>query len=124
MKLAPAQMKTRMAAILIRTRTLLVRADSRMPRTRMTVEKHDDKEGGNVEPEVPAGLVEVVARQILKAGGEVGRRDPLHRWMKAEPVKQIDDMSDNPTLTLMLLKAYSRIKSQPMIQATSSPSVA
>ena len=29
-----------------------------------------------------------------------------------------------PTLTLMLLKAYSRIRSQPMIQAISSPSVA
>ena len=39
-------------------------------------EDHDDEEGGNVEAEVPAGLVEIVAGQILQAGGQIGGRDP------------------------------------------------
>ena len=55
-------------------------------------EDHHDEERGNIEAEVPAGIVEVVAGQILKAGGQIGGRDPHERRMDAEPVHQIDDV--------------------------------
>ncbi len=55
-------------------------------------EEHDHQEGGNVEAEVPAGLVNVVAGEILQAGGQIGGRDPLGRRVEAEPVEQIDDV--------------------------------
>ncbi len=55
-------------------------------------EEHDDEEGGNVEAEVPAGVVEVVAGEILEAGGKIGGRDPSRAGMQAEPVEQVDDV--------------------------------
>ena len=50
--------------------------------------EHDEK-GGNVEAEVPAGMVEPVAGQILQALGQVGGRDPERRRVQAEPVQQV-----------------------------------
>ena len=55
-------------------------------------ENHDDEKGGNVEAEVPAGMVESVAGQILQAVGQIGGRDPHRGGMQAEPVEQIDDV--------------------------------
>ncbi len=55
-------------------------------------EEHDDEEGGNVETEVPAGIVEIVAGQILQAGGKIGWRDPSRARMQAEPVEEIDNV--------------------------------
>ena len=55
-------------------------------------EDHHDEERGDVEAEVPAGIVEVVAGEVLQAGGQVGGRDPHERRMDAEPVEQIDDV--------------------------------
>ena len=52
----------------------------------------DDEEGGNVEAEVPAGMVEPVAGEILQAVGKIGGRDPVAGGMEAEPVEQIDDV--------------------------------
>ena len=53
---------------------------------------HDDQESGNVEAEVPAGSVKVVAGQILQAGWQIGGRYPHQRRMEAEPVHQVDDV--------------------------------
>ncbi len=55
-------------------------------------EDEDNEKGGNVEAEVPAGMVEPVAGQILQAFRQIGRRDPSGRRMEAEPIEQIDDM--------------------------------
>ena len=55
-------------------------------------ENHDDEKGGNVEAEVPSGWIEVVAGQVLEAGGQIGGRDPHERKMEAEPVHEVDDM--------------------------------
>jgi hypothetical protein len=55
-------------------------------------DEHDDEEGGNVEAEVPAGVVEVVAGEILQTGGKIGGRDPSRARMQAEPVEQVDDV--------------------------------
>ena len=52
-------------------------------------ENQHDEEGGNVEAEVPAGMVEPVAGQILQAFGQIGGRDPYGRGMQAEPVQQV-----------------------------------
>src|SRR5580658_6686794 len=56
-------------------------------------EQHDDEESGNVEAEVPAGVVDVIAGEILQAAGKIGGRDPFCGGMKVEPVEEIDDVS-------------------------------
>ncbi len=54
-------------------------------------EDQHDEEGGNVEAEVPAGMVEPVAGQVLQAVGQIGGRDPHARdGVQAEPVQQVD----------------------------------
>ena len=85
---------------------------------------HHDEERREFEAEVPAGIVEIVARQVLQAGGQIGGRDPIGSdgWMPNQSIMSTM-CAAKPTLTLMLEKAYSRIRSQPMIQATSSPMV-
>ena len=55
-------------------------------------EDHDDEEGGDIEAEVPAGFVEIVAGKILQAGGQISGRDPHQGWMEVEPVQQVDDV--------------------------------
>ena len=87
-------------------------------------EQKDDEEGGDVEAEVPAGLVDVVAGEVLQAVGEEGGREPFGvRWMPSQSSRSTM-WAAKPTETLMLEKAYSRMRSQPMIQAMSSPMVA
>ena len=87
-------------------------------------EQQDDEKGGDIETEVPAGVVEVVAGQVLEAVGEIGGGDPLALGCRPNQSSRSTTWAAKPTLTLMLEPAYSRIRSQPMIQATSSPSVA
>ena len=55
-------------------------------------EEHDDEEGGDVEAEVPAGVVDIVAGKVLEAVGKIGGRDPSRAGMEAEPVEQVDDV--------------------------------
>jgi|GEM_PF-6995236 len=55
-------------------------------------EQKNDEEGGNVEAEVPTGLVNPVGAEVLKAAGEEGRRDPFGGRVDAEPVHEIDDV--------------------------------
>ena len=54
--------------------------------------EHDDEKGGNIEAEVPAGIVETVAGQILQAAGKISGRDPSRAGVQAEPVQQVDDV--------------------------------
>ncbi len=56
-------------------------------------QEHHDQEGRNVEAEMPAGSVEVVARKVLQAGGQVGRGDPLDGQMDAKPVEEVYQVS-------------------------------
>src|ERR1035438_9161623 len=49
---------------------------------------HHHQKRRDIKTEVPSGLVEVVAGEILEAGVQVGRRDPLERGMETEPLKQ------------------------------------
>ena len=52
-------------------------------------DEEDDEEGGDVEAEVPAGGVDVVAGEILEAAGEVGGGDPAGGGVDAEPVEEV-----------------------------------
>jgi len=72
---------------------LLARADSRIPRTS---EDHDHEERGNIEAEMPSGIVEIVARKVLQPGRQIRGRNPHERRMNAEPIEQIDNMSGKP----------------------------
>ena len=55
-------------------------------------DEHDDEEGGDVEAEVPAGVVDIVAGKILEAVRKIGGRDPSRAGMEAEPIEQVDDV--------------------------------
>src|SRR5439155_26116471 len=64
---------------------------------------------------------------LLDLGGgaeQEGWADEGRREVNAEHVEQADEVADQPTPTVAAPMAYSRIKSHPMIHATSSPSVA
>ena len=72
----------------------------------------------------PGAKMSLPARSCRPERKERGR-EPLGVEMDAEPVEQIDDVGGEARReTLMLEKAYSRMRSQPMIQAISSPMVA
>ena len=81
-----------MAAILISTMMLLVRADSRMPRTSTTVSSSTMRNAGMSKPAVPAGCVDVVAGEVLQTLRQIGRREPLRIKVDAEPVEQVDNV--------------------------------
>ena len=55
-------------------------------------EDHDNEEGGNVEAEMPAGVVEIAAREVLESCGEIGGGDPHEGHVNAEPVEEVDDV--------------------------------
>ena len=71
---------------------LLASADSRMPRTRITVRIITIKKRRHVEAEVKPGRVEHVALQISQPGWQIGGRDPAQSGMPAEPVEHADQM--------------------------------
>jgi len=50
----------------------------------------DDDEGGDVEAEMPSGLIENFAGKIGESAGEIGRRDPFEGRMDAKPVHEVD----------------------------------
>ena len=88
-------------------------------------EEHHDDEGGPVEAEVPAR-----GRRARFLQDPTGRRaryaGEIHRRSGCTPNQssRLTMCWEKPTLTAMLLTAYSRMRSQPMIQAMSSPMVA
>ena len=101
-----------MAPILIITITLLAPADSFTPRTSSKVRMNTIRKPGTLKyapvqcPEAQTGLAHSLGKFTPKAAS----------CAFAYPLK--------PTATATLLTTYSRIKSQPMIQAKISPRVA
>ena len=88
-------------------------------------EEHDDKNAGMLKPKCQPGCVEIIlpARSCMPVGryaGEIHCRDGCRPNQSSRSTR----CAEKPTLTAMLLNAYSRIRSQPMIHATSSPIVA
>ena len=86
--------------------------------------EHDDEESRDIETKMPAGRVDALPWRSCRPGGQVCGRDPTRIGMYAEPVEQVDDVRGESDADAMLEKAYSRMRSQPMIQAISSPMVA
>src|SRR5277367_2184555 len=101
----PTIKKVRIAPILIITITLLAPADSFTPRTNSSVRMNTIRKPGRLKyapvqcPEAQTGLAHWLGRFKPKAAS----------CALAYPLK--------PTATATLLTTYSRIKSQPMIQA-------
>src|SRR4029077_615588 len=108
----PTTRNVRIAPILIITMTLLAPADSFTPRTSSSVRIKTIRKPGTLKyapvqcPEAHTGLAHSLGRFKPKAAS----------CALAYPLK--------PTATATLLTTYSRIRSQPMIQAKISPSVA
>ena len=77
-----------------------------------------DQHAGQVEDAVDdapsAVCISVPSGALLKASGKLIRNVSL---------KRLTTYPDQPTATVAAPNAYSRIRSQPMIQATNSPSV-
>ncbi len=113
-----------MADIFRITITLLASADSRMPRTRTTVNSITMRNAGMLKPKCQPGAYSTSPFRSLKPdgryAGEIQRRDGCHPNQSNPSTR----WAAKPTLTAMLLTAYSRIRSQPMIQAINSPMVA
>jgi hypothetical protein len=99
------------------TITALTRADSWMPTTSRTVAAAAMSIAGRLTTAVaavPSASTTAVPGAALNSGGN---------WTP-KSASRLTTYPDQPTATVAAPKAYSRIKSQPMIQATSSPSVA
>ena len=109
-----AKTKIRIAAILITTITLFALALSFTPRTRIHVSARMTSNAGTLK-KLPVNWPPAI----------IGS-DKLLRQMErrtAHPRMSLK-YAENPTATAMFETAYSRIRSQPMIQAKISPSVA
>jgi hypothetical protein len=130
-------MKIRTAASLMKTIVVLKLADSLIPITRNNCHQHDPEEGNEIEHSGDvrqccehgdirrqsrrARRLPDVVKEIemgARRGGELSGRLMPKLWRKKTTVP------DQPEATVAAPKAYSRIKSQPMIQAKISPRVA
>jgi hypothetical protein len=113
----PAMRNTRTTATLMATIMLLKRADSRIPRissAEMTMTMPNAGRLNQALTSLPSGrLTRVPGAAVSSAGIAI----PIlpSRLLK---------YPDQPTATVEDTIAYSRIRSQPMIQAMNSPSVA
>ena len=110
---AAPKMKSRIAAILITTIALLARALSRTPRTSIQVSTMISRNAGRLNHR---------ARGL--AFDEHGIRERSRQVEAEDVVEQVVEIGRKPTATAMFETAYSRIRSQPMIQAKISPMVA
>src|SRR5271154_2933283 len=109
---APIQ-KNKMAPILISTITVLAPALSFTPRTSSTVTPMVMIRAGKSNQ--PAGC---------PGAGTGGKAHWGGKWNPNRLSNRSCKYAEKPTATDMLETAYSRIKSQPMIQATISPRIA
>src|SRR5262249_30753615 len=106
-----------MIATLTKTMTVLSVADSWKPRTRIHVTKIVTSTAGRLKTDVTvapfANVITVPGAALTMAGNGMPRS-----------LSRLITLPDQPTATVAAPSAYSRIRSQPMIHATSSPRVA
>ena len=105
--------KIRIAATLMSTMTLFVSALSRTPRTRITVSTSSTTRAGRLN-QLPVNSPPAI----------IGPASALGRWNPNMLSSTSFKYAEKPTATAMFETAYSRMRSQPMIQAKISPSVA
>src|SRR5262245_29825151 len=103
-----------MIATLTNTMIDLTVADSRTPRTRIQVTAAVISTAGKlntaVTDEPSASLTPVPGAALITAGMSMPKS-----------ASRLTTLPDQPTATVAAPSAYSRIRSQPMIQAISSP---
>src|SRR5580704_11912385 len=105
--------KIRIAAILISTMTVLVPVLSRTPRTSTQVINKVMTSAGMLK--MPPGE---------PGAGNIGYAIAGGRWNPNMLSERSCKYAENPTATLIFATAYSRIRSQPITQANSSPRIA
>src|SRR6187455_1598214 len=117
MNIEPAAITSNTTATLMMTITALTFADSWMPTTSKAVTSTVMSTAGRLKTAVtadPSASVMTDPGAALNAAGN---------WMPTSCRKLIT-YPDHPTATVAAPSAYSRMRSQPMIQATNSPRVA
>ena len=114
---AASAMKSRTTATLITTMTLLTVADSLMPITSRVVTRAMMTTAGRLNHAVtvePSANVTTLPRAAWRWAGMRIPKSPRNETT----------YPDHPIATVTAPRAYSRMRSQPMIQARNSPSVA
>ena len=117
MNSAPEAITIRTTATLITTTTAFAVADSLTPTTRSAVTAIVTSTAGMLKTAVtgsPPGTGTIVPGAALKAAGK----------LKPSWCRNVMKLPDHPTATVAAPSAYSRIRSQPITQATNSPRVA
>src|SRR5258708_37457971 len=105
MNLAPKPTNTRMATILRRTITLLVSADSRIPRTRITVSSMTIKNAGQLKPKCqPGGESSFPGKSIKPPGRDGGENQRGPGWAPNHS-RRPATWAEDPELTAQLLNA-------------------
>src|SRR5215211_2356033 len=116
-KTAPATITSSTTVTLITTTTLLTLADSLTPTTSSAVTSAVMITAGRLNTAVtvaPSAMATAVPGAALSVAGNCR---PI--WCSS-----VTRLPDQPTATVAAPSAYSRMRSQPMIHATNSPSVA
>src|SRR5258706_8756473 len=130
--LTVSAMNSSTTATLIITMTLLKFADSLMPITRRVVTRAMMRIAGRLKVAAIHGPPSVRAEQSGAAWAEpVTTETQVPRaaesaagiWMPRFLPRKLTTYPDQPMATVVADSAYSRIRSQPMIQAKNSPSV-
>ncbi len=112
------------AMIFSATITVFASADSRIPRTSSTVSSITMMNAGQLNPKCQPGAYRVLPCRSESPEGRYAGVIQRKSGCTPNQSSRFTTCAENPTLTAMFETAYSRIKSQPMIQAISSPIVA
>src|SRR3984957_7400266 len=116
--------KTMMAVIFSATITVFTFADSRIPRTSSTVNNITMINAGQLNPKCQPGAYKAFPCRSESPEGRYAGVIQRKSGCTPNQSSKFTTCAENPTLTAIFETAYSRIKSQPMIQAISSPIVA
>ncbi len=114
---AAATTKRRSTVSFTTTTAAFALEDSRIPRTRKALTTRTTKAAGALKtasPMLPSGRTTGVPAAAVRVGGS---------W-RPRSARKLTTYPDHPTATVAAPREYSRIRSHPMIHATSSPSVA
>ena len=99
-------------------------ADSRIPRTRITVSSITIMNAGQLNPKCQPGSYSVFPCKSASPDGKYAGVIHRNSGCTLNQFSRFTTCAVNPTLFAMFVTAYSRIKSQPIIHAINSPIVA
>ncbi len=115
---------TMIAMIFSATMMLFAFADSRIPRTSKIVSSITIMNAGQLNPKCQPGAYSALPCRSASPDGKYAGEIQRKSGCTPNQSSRFTMCAENPTLTAMFETAYSRIKSQPIIHAISSPIVA